>query len=169
MELNKSFQHYLFLFSDRFLNLCLQPLCHCLNANIISPFPSRSSTPISRRTASSFCVETIASLPQRPAPHTFLPHCPTDGRRTDPSLLVRSVTSVAHLGPSGRVRASPCAGDRGHVSCCASKAPQLQMLLICRLMYFFVRQSAGECSKPAIQLEQNRFLHCKVRATASGG
>lgn len=141
----------MFLFSNRFLNLCLQPLSHCLNANIISTFPSRSSTPTSRRTASPFRVETTASLPRRPAPHTFLPRCPTDGRRTDPSLLVRGVTSVAHLGASGRVRASPCARDRGHVSCCTSKAPQLQMLLICRLMYFFflLVPLVSEASQPS--------------------
>lgn len=112
------------------------------------------------------------------AAHRTLPHCPPDGRGTDPSLLVRSVTSVAHLGvargASGHVHASHRARDRAHVSCCTSNVPQPQMLLICRLMYFGgeLCQSTGDWSKPAIQLEQNRlrgFLHCKVKATASGG
>lgn len=80
--------------------------------------------------SSSFSVETIAPPPQWPRrTHAFLPHWPTDGRRTHSSSLVRGVTSVGHLGTargaSGRVRFGPGASDRGHVSCCTSTMPQL--------------------------------------------
>lgn len=93
----------------------------------------------------------------RPTPPTAPSQtAPPDGRGTDPSLLVRSVTFVAHHGVArcafGRVRASPCARDRRHVSCCTSNAPQLQMLLICRLMYFgesCVRALVSEASQPS--------------------
>lgn len=134
-------------------------LCTCSDSAIIGmhhfPFSPRWSTPkpISRWTTSPSCVGTSASLPQPPR-RPSLPHCPPDGRGTDPSLLVRSVTSAAHLGvargASGRVRAIPRARDRGHVSCCTSNVPQ--MLLICRLMYFgesCVRALVSEASQPS--------------------
>lgn len=102
-------------------------------------FPSGSFRPVNKRPASSFAVETVTPFLSGPL-HNFLPRCPTDGRGADQPLLVRSVTSVGHLavarGASGRVRASPGARDRGHVSRCTAAAPQLQLLLICRLMFF---------------------------------
>lgn len=128
-----------------FLNLYLQLLCNYLKV---------TSFPFSFEHIHSHLQPTNQPLPLCPIPgclpHTFLPHCPTDGRRKDPSLLVGSVTSIAHLGAaqgaSGCVCASPCARDRGHVSCCTAEALQLQMLLICRLMCFIVLVS--EASQP---------------------
>lgn len=61
----------LFPFSACFLNLYLQLLRNCLNAT---------------------------SFPSPPSPHILLPRCPTDGSRTDPSSLERTVASVGHLG-----------------------------------------------------------------------
>lgn len=114
----------------------------------------------------------VPFLSPPPHPTSSLPHWPPDGRGTDPSLLVRSVTSVAHLGvargASGRVHASPpCQGSRAcqllHLQrAAAADATHLQV----NVFWEELCQSAGEWSKPAIQLEQNRlrgFLHCKVR------
>lgn len=154
-------------------------LCTCSYFAITHhfPFPRHSSTPkpINWWTTSPFCVGTFSvpflSRPPHPLPPS-LPHWPPDGRGTDPSLLVRSVTSVAHLGvargASGRVRASPtCQGSwlcqLLHLQrAAAADATHLQV----NVFWEELCQSAGEWSKPAIQLEQNRlqgFLHCKVR------
>lgn len=113
-------------------------------------------------------------LPTLSVPSSAAHPTPPDGRGTDPSLLERGVTSVAHLGvargASGRVRASPRARDRGHVSCCTSNVQQLQMLLICRLMYFresCVRALVSEASQHPIRAEQIRGIFTLQRQSVS--
>ena len=78
-----------------------------------------------------------------------------------------------------RLRACPCqpprARDRGHVSCCTSSVQQLQMLLICRLMYFggggvvSAHQWVKQASRPirAEQIRRLSTLQKSVRAAAS--
>lgn len=134
------------------------------------PFPSISSTsePISRWTTSPFCVGTCESLlsPSTRTAHQMakvqIHHRLWGVSRPSPILAYRTA-------PQGVSVPAPRARDRGHVSCCTSSVQQLQMLLICRLMYFGgeLCQRTGEWSKPAVQLEWNRlggFLHCKSQS-----
>lgn len=114
------------------------------------------------------------SLPSSAARASHLPPTLPNRWQEDRSIIAREGCHVRR--PSWRLRACPCqplcqgswACQLLHLqSAAAADATHLQV----NVFFFFllVRQSAGERSEPAIQLEQNRFLHCKVRATASGG
>lgn len=111
------------------------------------------------------------SLPSSAACASHLPPTLPNRWQEDRSIIACEECHVRR--PSWRLRACPC-----QPLCWGSRACQLLRLQSAAAadathlqvnVFFFVRQSAGECSKPAVQLEQNRFLHCKVRATASGG
>lgn len=102
----------LFPFHDCSLTLHLQ--LHCLYLN--------ASFPLSFNFINIWANQPMNHFPflcgnLRVPSQPFHPHCPPDGEGTDPSSLVRSVTSVAHLGvshgASGCVCASPpCQGSR---------------------------------------------------------